>query len=96
MSDQKISLNKIECEGIDKDWFLLPKIFKIPKYVIETEDSYLFDYRASVLPIIIWKDRDLKQYLHEECNETMSMEASEFHWEYVDSTNRFSVRFVDE
>lgn len=68
---------------------MLPKIFKISKFVIETKDSYILDSRVKCLPKPISESFNLKQYLSQESIDAISMEATEFHFNYVDKKNQF-------
>ena len=70
---------------------MLPKIFKISKYVIETKDWYILDSRVKSLPKPIGDNFNLKQYLSQEGIDVISMEATEFHFNYVDKKNQICV-----
>lgn len=90
VGNSKGDLKEIESVGVDKPLYILPNIFKITKYMLECDELYLLDSRCSILPIIQPNEQDLKQYLHQECNEVISMEAADFHFNYVNST-KYSV-----
>lgn len=70
---------------------VLPEIFRISKFIIETFDTYLFDSRCKALPKPDRPKFCLKHYLHQECNETLSLEATDFYFNYVDVKNKVSV-----
>ena len=78
----------IESSGLIKDCYELPKTFKVNKFVIELDEMYVLDRRSRCLSLIKPEFHNFKQYMIQECNETLAVEAADFHFSYVDSKTK--------